>query len=283
MSVPLLTYGYETNTCHQSISTLDAFSFLFFTYHHHHVCSSTRPATPCLHPGPEQGRLLQRPARQRGISLFLPPFFNFISSLFQLTKYPVLNTLEQRTQVPKTYAVIGGLLFIVFLHTFNALAAPISNLVGWGLPAYLSFKAIESPSPHDDVQWLTYWVVFGFFNFLESFALRLVLYYVPWYFALKSLFIVWLQLPAFRVCPSFHFAVSSPFSFSYRLSSRGVSSILAHNTRILLWCSCATSPEQLFFSVLPVSLVTFTHTYLRLFYRARKSLTSLSSSPSSPT
>ena len=97
--------------------------------------------------------------------------------------------------------MIGALIFVIILHTFNSLAAPISNLVGWGLPAYLSFKALESPSPHDDVQWLTYWVVFGFFNFLESFALRVVLYYVPWYFAFKSLFIVWLQLPAFRVSP----------------------------------------------------------------------------------
>lgn len=67
------------------------------------------------------------------------------------------------------------------------------------MPAYLSIKAIESPSTNDDVQWLTYWVVFGFFNFLESFALRVVLYYLPWYFAFKSIFILWLQLPAFRV------------------------------------------------------------------------------------
>jgi receptor expression-enhancing protein 5/6 len=81
---------------------------------------------------------------------------------------------------------------------FNALAAPVSNLVGWALPAYLSFKAIETSSTQDDTQWLTYWVVFGFFNFLESFALRLVLYYLPWYFAFKTLFILWLQLPYFR-------------------------------------------------------------------------------------
>lgn len=135
--------------------------------------------------------------------------------LYQLTKYPVLNTLEQRTQVPKAYAVISALIFVVILHTFNSLAAPISNLVGWGLPAYLSFKAIESPSQHDDVQWLTYWVVFGFFNFLESFALRVVLYYVPWYFAFKSLFIIWLQLPAFRVSPLlFSFRILAPLHFS---------------------------------------------------------------------
>ncbi|CAA7267755.1 unnamed protein product [Cyclocybe aegerita] len=138
----------------------------------------------------------------------------------ELTKYPVLNTLEQRTQVPKAYAVIGGLFLIVFLHTFNALAAPVSNLVGWGLPAYLSFKAIESPSPHDDVQWLTYWTVFGAFNFVESFALRLVLYYVPWYFAFKSLFIVWLQLPAFRGAQVAYFNVIKPLLANVSSSTR---------------------------------------------------------------
>jgi len=128
----------------------------------------------------------------------------------ELTKYPVLNALEQRTQVPKAYSVIGGLIFVIILHTFNSLAAPISNLVGWSLPAYLSFKAIESPIPHDDVQWLTYWVIFGFFNFLESFALRIVLYYLPWYFAFKSLFVIWLQLPAFRGAQVTYFGIVKP-------------------------------------------------------------------------
>jgi hypothetical protein len=46
-------------------------------------------------------------------------------------------------------------------------------LIGWGLPAYLSFKALESPG-HDDAQWLSY-------------------------FRFKRLFILWLHLPAFHV------------------------------------------------------------------------------------
>lgn len=114
----------------------------------------------------------------------------------------MLNTLEQRTQVPKTYAVIGTVFLTALLLLVNPLASPVSNLIGWGLPAYLSFRAIESPGVQDDVQWLTYWVVFGFFNFLESFALRMVLYYFPWYFTFKTAFTLWLQLPAFRVCLS---------------------------------------------------------------------------------
>ena len=124
-------------------------------------------------------------------------------SFCQLSKYPALRTFEQRTQVPKTYAAIGSILILAILLLFNSLASPISNLVGWAFPAYLSFKALESPGVQDDIQWLTYWVVFGFFNFLETFALRLVLYYLPWYFAFKTLFVLWLQLPAFKVCSLF--------------------------------------------------------------------------------
>lgn len=101
--------------------------------------------------------------------------------------------------MPKPYIAIGGVALIVILHLVNSLAAPVSNLVGFVIPAFLSFRAIESPSSGDDVQWLTYWIIFAAFNFVESFALRVVLYYFSWYFPVKTLFLLWLQLPAFRV------------------------------------------------------------------------------------
>jgi len=140
----------------------------------------------------------------------------------ELSKYPVLNTFEQRSQVPKAYAVIGTILLLGTLHLINPLAAPVSNLIGWGLPAYLSFKAIESPGTRDDIQWLTYWVVFGFFNFLESFALRLVLYYFPWYFTFKTGFVLWLQIPAFRGAEKTYFAVLKPILSNVASSSPAV-------------------------------------------------------------
>ncbi len=123
-----------------------------------------------------------------------------LTFFFQLSKYPTLNAFEQRTQIPKSYAFLGGLFLVTLLHLIRPLAVPASNLIGWAVPAYLSFKAIETPSPRDDVQWLTYWVIFGFLNFLESLALGVILYYFRWYFVFKTLFILWLQLPAFRVC-----------------------------------------------------------------------------------
>jgi hypothetical protein len=62
---------------------------------------------------------------------------------------------------------------------------------------------------------LTYWTVFGFFNFLESFALRMVLYYFPFYFVFKTAFVLWLQLPATRGARTIHQTVLRPVLAPY--------------------------------------------------------------------
>jgi len=128
----------------------------------------------------------------------------------ELTKYPVLTQFEQRTQIPKAYGVLGGVLLLTLFHFVNSIAGPVSNLVGWAVPAFLSFKALESPGHQDDIQWLTYWIVFGGFNFMESIALRPVLYYFPWYFAFKTIFVIWLQIPTFRGAQTLYISVLKP-------------------------------------------------------------------------
>ncbi|GJJ13814.1 hypothetical protein Clacol_008071 [Clathrus columnatus] len=128
----------------------------------------------------------------------------------ELSKYSALNQLEQRTQVPKTYAVLGTVTLLVLLLFINSLALFVSSLLGFVLPAYQSFKALESPQHQDDLQWLTYWVVYGFFTFLESFALSPLLYYLPFYFPMKAAFILWLQLPAFRGATKLYLSVLRP-------------------------------------------------------------------------
>lgn len=88
-------------------------------------------------------------------------------SLSQLSKYPALNNLEQKTQVPKAYSVLGAAALFSILIFFNVFAGFLSNLLGWAVPAFFSFKALESPGHNDDQQWLTYWVIYGGFTFVE--------------------------------------------------------------------------------------------------------------------
>ncbi|KAG8729538.1 ER membrane protein DP1/Yop1 [Ceratobasidium sp. 423] len=136
-----------------------------------------------------------------------------------LSQYPAMNRLEQRTGVRKTYLAAGAVALMILLVSVNALAAPASNLVGWALPAYLSMRAIETPSGQDDVQWLTYWVIFGFLTYIESFALRVVLYYVPWFYALKTVFVLWLQLPQTQGAAKLYHAAIRPSMDRTRLQA----------------------------------------------------------------
>lgn len=90
--------------------------------------------------------------------------------VFQLSKYPTLNSVERSTGVPKAYGVLGVTGLFASLIFFNVAAGFLSTLLGWGLPAYFSLKALETPSSNDDTQWLTYWVVFGAFQIVEFFS-----------------------------------------------------------------------------------------------------------------
>jgi len=66
------------------------------------------------------------------------------------------------------------------------------------LLAYASFKAIETADKADDKQWLTYWTVIGFLQMAEYFS-DILLYWFPFYYLFKTLIVLYLALPQFRV------------------------------------------------------------------------------------
>ncbi|XP_042951653.1 HVA22-like protein a isoform X1 [Carya illinoinensis] len=54
--------------------------------------------------------------------------------------------------------------FKVLLNNFDVLAWPVVSLV---YPLYASIRAIETKSPVDDQQWLTYWVLYSMITLFE--------------------------------------------------------------------------------------------------------------------
>ncbi|KAF9933941.1 ER membrane protein DP1/Yop1 [Linnemannia zychae] len=124
----------------------------------------------------------------------------------ELNKYPQLNQFQAATGVPKTYLVFGaGVVFITMIF-FNLAGRLLSNTLGWVYPAYRSFKALESPNHDDDTQW----TVYGFVSILESFT-DILLYWFPFYFFLKTMFLLWLMLPVFNGATTVYVRLLRPF------------------------------------------------------------------------
>ncbi|OZJ04773.1 hypothetical protein BZG36_01864 [Bifiguratus adelaidae] len=114
-----------------------------------------------------------------------------------LSQHGFLRDLEARTKVPKTTLVLIAAGLILLFIFFNIGAGLVTNILGWGYPAWASFRAIETPNKIDDTQWLVYWTVFGFINVLEYFVDTIV-HWFPFWFIFKTLLILYLILPQTR-------------------------------------------------------------------------------------
>jgi len=64
-------------------------------------------------------------------------------------------------------------------------------------PAIHSIRAIQSSDKDDDKHWLTYWMIFGLFNFLETFV-GFILAFIPYYAYVRLALFAWLMLPQFQ-------------------------------------------------------------------------------------
>jgi len=132
----------------------------------------------------------------------------------ELSKIAPLNRLERRTGFPKVY-LVGGVAFVYFMLIFlNYGGELLSNVIGFALPAYFSLAALESATPTDDTQWLTYWVVFGFFSVVEFWS-KQILYWLPFYWLFKTVFVLWLALPQFGGAQTMYHVFIRPFWTNY--------------------------------------------------------------------
>ncbi|KAJ3030343.1 UNVERIFIED_CONTAM: ER membrane protein DP1/Yop1 [Siphonaria sp. JEL0065] len=128
----------------------------------------------------------------------------------ELSNYPLAVEIEKRTNVPKAYTFGGILALLTIFVFFNVFGALITGLLGFLWPAYQSFKAIEKHDRELSTQWLTYWVVFGTINVLEIFS-DVLLYWVPFYYAFKAVFVIYLISPQFHGAKVIYDKVLEPY------------------------------------------------------------------------
>jgi len=118
----------------------------------------------------------------------------------QLNKNDYVRLVKKQLPpaVRPSYVVIGVAVLLFGVVYYAVGGRFVSNLVGYLYPLYESYRALAaskaSATGQSESQWLTYWIVYGFFTLVES-ATDLLLYWIPFYYLLKIVFLVWLMAP----------------------------------------------------------------------------------------
>ncbi|XP_049522360.1 receptor expression-enhancing protein 1-like isoform X2 [Dermacentor silvarum] len=73
---------------------------------------------------------------------------------------------------------------------------PFRLLFGVLYPAYASYKAVKNKDVRSHLQWMMYWIVFALFTCIETFSDIFISFWMPFYYELKILFVLWLLSPA---------------------------------------------------------------------------------------
>jgi len=126
-------------------------------------------------------------------------FKNFVQPIAdKLTKdfeqFGPIVQLSKKLKVEPGHLVLGffGLFFVLIIAGVGS--SLLTGVMGFLYPAYMSFKALETDGDDDDKQWLTYWVVFVFVDFLDD-ILGMVLSMIPLYHLFKMVFYIYLFYP----------------------------------------------------------------------------------------
>jgi len=96
----------------------------------------------------------------------------------------------------------------------GAIASMLCTVVGFAYPIYGSYKALETEDKDDDTQWLVYWVVYAFFGLFEAVA-DAVVFWMPFYYEIKLVFLIALQLPQFKLAQKLYTGYIRPLYMNY--------------------------------------------------------------------
>jgi len=105
---------------------------------------------------------------------------------------------------------LGSGLILAVIVLYGVGIGSLCSIVGFLYPAFKSFQALETKNKGDDTQWLVYWVIFSFFQIIEVFIDFLV-YFIPFYYAFKLAFLLWLMLPQTKGAAFLYDAVLKDF------------------------------------------------------------------------
>jgi receptor expression-enhancing protein 5/6 len=113
----------------------------------------------------------------------------------------------------------GGALFGLFLVFFLCPPQLVFSAVGVGYPTYASLKMLAEDKTEDAAMWITYWCLFSLLKVVMN-PLDFILGFLPFYFYLKLVLLVWLFSPTTKGAGVVYEKVVKPFVFPLLVGSK---------------------------------------------------------------
>jgi len=107
------------------------------------------------------------------------------------SKIPPLVDLAQKIDMNSGALIAAFLLiFSFFMLIFHGIAIAMTTFTVI-YPAIMSVRAIETDTTDDDKHWLTYWMILGCLEIVETFF-SFIFYFIPYWDYLRVGLFVWL-------------------------------------------------------------------------------------------
>ena len=116
-----------------------------------------------------------------------------------------MNLIQEMTGIKGVFVIWGLIIAVIFVY-FNIFDSIITNLVGTVYPAFWTIKSLEQNLIEEQKKWLTYWVVFGSFIIVDM-GSPVIVKFIPFYFVIKILFLMWLFMPGSNGCTIVYYLV----------------------------------------------------------------------------
>lgn len=115
-----------------------------------------------------------------------------------LSQYKFLSDIEKTTSIPKVYfvATVGFILSLSVI--FDVFASFTVGLLALLYPIANALKAISKSDSIATKLWLLYFSIISTWSFVEFGGF--LASFIPYYYPIKSLIIIWLIAPNFNVC-----------------------------------------------------------------------------------
>ena len=108
---------------------------------------------------------------------------------------PCVKEFAEATGIPPAAVgmtlIITALVIVAYKFPYGDFATAI---IGTVYPCFKSIAALQTKREDDDKEWLTYWIVFGFFTCIDFYA-SVVLDMIPYYWLMRLTFLVYLYFP----------------------------------------------------------------------------------------